>query len=247
MNTCGRVLENVTILRGFRRPGRRHVIKWTKPRLITDVCSACSQLCNLKPLHHTFLRCCDKNGWFFPDHVLSPQNHRRSWEQSQAWFWPKVCYRGSILHSLTSTHLSSLFFFCLWREEALRTSRKVEPQMEGVWVLKWHVKGSHTKNSLWMWIGNALSLWWSVIENKLTWLIWIYFLYMMKTNKDTCCSYCKNQKKCSFVQEITWEAAPVLLLFILDSACWLQIHWHSTIHPSTHGEYLGFTTFLLFH
>lgn len=53
-------------------------------------------------------------------------------------------------------------FFCLWREEALRTSRKVEPQMEGVWVLKWHVKGSHTKNSLWVWIGNSLSLRWTI-------------------------------------------------------------------------------------
>lgn len=114
----------------------------------------------------------------------------------RVWFWPKVCYSGHTLHSLTSTQLFSLFS-CLWSEEALKTWRKGKGTLDGrdlgpemACKMRPYPKQSVNREHTFIVMNH-----WSVIENKLTWLIQIYFLSIMKASNDTCCRYCKYQKK----------------------------------------------------
>lgn len=162
-----------------------------------SLCSAWSQLRNLQPLCLTLLRYCDENGWFFPGSPFSPSKITgKSRSSYRAWFWPKVCYSGHTLHSLTPIQLFSLFS-CLWSEEALKTWRKGKGTLDGrdlgpemACKMRPHPKQSVNREHTFIVMNH-----WSVIENRLTWLIQIYFLSIMKASNDTCWRYCKYQKK----------------------------------------------------
>lgn len=137
------------------------ITRWARPRLMLSLCSAWSQLCNLQPLCLTLLRFCDKNGWFFPRSSSFPS---KSQEKLGVVIGPdsgQRCVTVGIPYTASPPFSCPLSFPASGGERLWRPGRRgKEPQMEGIWVVKWHVKCAHTPSSLW--IGNTLSLWWTI-------------------------------------------------------------------------------------